>query len=77
LTPGLTIVAVNMRAYKTDLLKDAIKANKDGSAPIDLLVREGDALRHVRIDYRDGLRYPRLERIAGTPDRLTDILRKR
>ena len=28
----------------------------------------------VKIDYRDGLRYPKLERIEGTPDRLTEIL---
>jgi hypothetical protein len=28
----------------------------------------------VKIPYYGGLRYPRLERIANTPDRLDDIL---
>jgi hypothetical protein len=33
--------------------------------------------RTFRIDYRDGLKYPRLERIDGTQDRLTAILSAR
>jgi hypothetical protein len=33
--------------------------------------------RTFRIDYRDGLKYPHLERINGTPDRLTAILSAR
>jgi hypothetical protein len=27
------------------------------------------------LDYHDGLRYPHLERVEGTPDRLDDILK--
>jgi hypothetical protein len=30
-------------------------------------------LRTISLDYRDGLRYPRLERIPGTKDRLEAI----
>jgi hypothetical protein len=37
-------------------------------------VRQGDFFRTVKIDYRDGLRYPKLVRIEGTPDRLTALL---
>ena len=32
-----------------------------------------DVFRSVRIDYRGGLRYPRLERIPNTADRLNAI----
>jgi hypothetical protein len=33
-----------------------------------LIVRDGDRFRVVRIDYRGGLRYPKLERIEGSRD---------
>ena len=72
LTVGDRIVAVNGIAYEADLLKEAITAAKRG-APISLLVKDGDHYRTVAVDYRDGPRYPRLERIAGTPDRLSAI----
>jgi hypothetical protein len=29
----------------------------------------------LALDYHDGLRYPHLERVEGTPDRLDDILK--
>ncbi len=77
LAPGLTLVAVNLRAYKAELLKDAIRANRDGKAPIDLLLRDGDRFFNVHLDYRDGLRYPALERIEGQPDRLAAMLAAR
>lgn len=77
LTPGLTLLAVNGRAYKPEGLRQAIAANAAGQAPIELLLREGDLFRTVRIDWRGGLRYPRLERVAGTEDRLSAVLGRR
>ena len=38
-----------------------------------LLMKSGDDYTTVPIDYHEGLRYPRLERIEGTPDRLSEI----
>ncbi|MBC7938571.1 MAG: M61 family metallopeptidase, partial [Chitinophagaceae bacterium] len=72
-----SVLAVNQRAYKPELLKEAITANRSGAAPIELLLREGDLFRSVRIDYRGGLRYPRLERLAGVEDRLSKLLAPR
>jgi predicted metalloprotease with PDZ domain len=78
LITGTTIVAVNGEAYDADKLKDAIKAaSKSDGALVELLVKEGSRYRMVKIDYRGGLRYPRLERVAGTPARLDDILAAR
>jgi len=37
-------------------------------------VRNKDQYRTVLIDYHGGPRYPRFERVAGTPARLDDIL---
>ena len=71
---GLTLVAVNLREYRPELLNEAITAAKDGAAPIELLLKDGADFRLVRIDYRGGIRYPKLERIDGKPDLLTQIL---
>jgi len=78
LTQGVTLVAVNGETYDADKLKDAIKAAaKPEGQLVELLVKDGDRYRMVKIDWRGGLRYPRLERIAGTPARLDDILAAR
>ena len=75
LSGNTTIVAVNNKVYKPEVLKAAVKAAKGGKAPIELLVRKGNNLRTIALDYHEGLRYPRLERIPGTPDRLEAIYR--
>ena len=75
LAANSSIVAVNNRAYKGDVLKAAVKAAKDGKAPIVLLVKQGSNYRTISLDYHGGLRYPHLERIAGSKDRLASILK--
>ena len=77
LSPAATLIAVNSQAFKPERLKAAVGANKDGSAPIELLLREGDGYRTVKIDYRGGLRYPKLERMADATDRLEAIFAPR
>jgi predicted metalloprotease with PDZ domain len=72
LTVGGKLLAVNGIAYDAERLKEAITAAKSG-APLDLIVKTGDHFRTVQIDYRGGLRYPRLERITNSPDRLSAI----
>ncbi len=77
LTVGTQIIAVNGIAFDADQLKSAIKdANKTGAA-IELLVKNGDRFRTVKIDYHDGLRYPHLEREGSAPGRLDQILTPR
>lgn len=75
LSGNTTLLAVNGTAYTPKLLKAAIKAARDGSEPINLLVKKGKQFQTVALDYHGGLKYPQLERIAGTPDRLTTILK--
>jgi len=76
LASGGTVLAINGREFSAERLKDAVAGTAKGE-PLELLVKTGDMYRTFRIDYRDGLRYPHLERIAGTPDRLTAILSAR
>ena len=69
---------------------DAVEPRPDHDAPayaltcdgrrleVDrLVVRRGDEFRTLDFAWHDGLRYPRLERIEGTPDRLQTILQPR
>ena len=74
MAPGGTLIAVNGRAADLDTLKAAITAAKTGTDPIELVVKVDDYVKTFRIDYHGGLRYPRLERIDGTPALLDDIL---
>ncbi|AJC45525.1 M61 family metallopeptidase [Xanthomonas sacchari] len=74
---GNRVVAVGGAEYGADALKDAVTAAKGGSAPIELLVKRGDRYDTLRIAYHGGLQYPHLERIAGTPDRLSELYKAR
>jgi predicted metalloprotease with PDZ domain len=74
--PGTRLVAVNGRHFDKDVLLDAVKATKDG-APLELLVDNGEFYRACKLDYRGGHRYPQLQRIAGQPDVLSEIVKGR
>ena len=73
LTVGSQIVAVNGRTFKPDALKQAIK-NAGGNNPSpELLIKDGEVYRTVKLDWHGGLRYPRLEKVGkgqGTLDAL-------
>src|SRR6185436_16232184 len=73
---GSEIVNVGGVAFDGERLRSAVTAAKNG-APIELLVRDGERYRTVRIDYRDGLRYPRFERDNAAPARLDQIFSPR
>lgn len=78
LTQGLTIVAVNGESFDGDKLKAATTAAMKPENPlVELLIKDGSRYRMVKLDYRGGLRYPRLEKIAGASARLDDILTPR
>ncbi|ATQ41476.1 M61 family metallopeptidase [Caulobacter mirabilis] len=76
LTVSNQIISVNGEAYSGERIRDAVKATK-GGAPLELIVKAGEKFKVVKIDWTGGLRYPHLERVAGTPDRLGDILTPR
>jgi predicted metalloprotease with PDZ domain len=78
LTQGLTVMAVNGDAFDADKLKSAVTAALKPENPlVELLLKDGGRYKMVKIDYRGGLRYPRLEKIPGVPSRLDDILAPR
>lgn len=77
LSRGDTLVAVNGRGYSADFLRQTLLDAQQSKQPIALILKNLDRYRVVTLDYTGGPRYPRLERIPGTPDRLAAILRPR
>lgn len=76
LAPGAKVVAVNQRKFTPELLKSAVAATRAGGK-LELLVENGDWFSSVALDYRGGLRYPKLERTQAEPDRMGAILAPR
>jgi predicted metalloprotease with PDZ domain len=75
LSPGPKILAVNGRSFSRAVIRAAIKEAKNSSAPIELLVKDGDFYRTLRMDCHTGERYPDLERDASQPDLLSEIIK--
>ena len=75
LGPGTKLVAVNGHAFTGDVLKQAIRGAKGKKESIELIVSNDDEFRIVHLDYHEGEKYPRLERVQGTADLLDEILK--
>ncbi|MHB8216236.1 MAG: M61 family metallopeptidase [Candidatus Sulfotelmatobacter sp.] len=75
--PGMKLIAVNGRKYSPEVLHDALKAGKGGTAPLDLLIENTDYYRIYKLDYHGGDRYPHLVRDDSKPDLLSEIYKPR
>jgi predicted metalloprotease with PDZ domain len=72
--PGMKLIAVNGRRYSAQGLRTALAGTKSG-AKLELLLESGEFFRTLAVEYRDGERYARLQRSAGTPDLIAAIAR--
>jgi predicted metalloprotease with PDZ domain len=73
--PGMSIIAVNGRAYAGPLLKDAIDRAKTATEPIEFIISNTGYFKVIKIDYHGGERYPYLEPVKGQKDLLDEILK--
>jgi predicted metalloprotease with PDZ domain len=76
-TYGMKVVGVNGRVYSHDLLEDAIKAAKDTTKPISLLVIVDEYYQTANVNYHGGERYPHLTREDSKPDYLDELIKAR
>jgi len=72
-TPDMQVVSVDGKAFTAEVLRGAILEAEKTKQPIELLFRRGDEYKSISIPYFGGLRIPSLQRVEGTPDRLSDI----
>ncbi|MDP9114557.1 MAG: M61 family peptidase [Acidobacteriota bacterium] len=73
LAPGAKITTVDGRAFSPAVLHEAAASGE----PIELMVRNGEYVGALRVDYSGGEKYPHLERQNGKPDLLADIVRSK
>lgn len=74
IVPDMQLQAVNDQKYTATVLREAIVAAEKTTGPIKLLLKSGDQFLTINLDYHAGPRYPHLERIEGTEDRLDAVL---
>jgi predicted metalloprotease with PDZ domain len=75
--PGMKVVAVNGRRFTAEVLRDALKAGKTNSQPLELLVENTDYYKTYKLDYHGGEKYPHLVRDDSKPDMLSEIIKPR
>jgi predicted metalloprotease with PDZ domain len=71
--PGMKLIAVNGRQYSPEVLRDALRAGKSATAPLELLVENTEYYKTYKLDYHGGERYPHLVRDESKPDLLSEI----
>ena len=71
--PGMKLIAVNGRQYSPEGLRDALRAGKDTTAPLELLVENTEYYKTYKLDYHGGERYAHLVRDESKPDLLSEI----
>jgi predicted metalloprotease with PDZ domain len=74
LGPGMTVVAVDGKAYTPAVLRDAVTSARTRKTPIQLLVNNEGALQTFSLDYHGGQQYPHLTRDNSKPDLLTQTI---
>lgn len=74
---GTEILAINGEAFSADRIKAAILAAQGTKDPIRLTVKNGDRFRDLMIDYHDGPRYPRLQKVGTGETGLDRLLTPR
>ncbi len=73
--PGMKVVAVNGRRFSGDVLRDALKAGKNSSGLLELLVENTEYYKTYKLDYHGGEKYPHLVREESKPDLLSEIIK--
>jgi predicted metalloprotease with PDZ domain len=73
IVPGMQVLAVNGMKFSIPVVEAAV-SNTKNVQDLELLLANGAFKRSVRVSYKDGAKYPRLERNAEHPDLLNEIL---
>jgi predicted metalloprotease with PDZ domain len=77
LAPGMHVLAVNNQQFSSDVWSYAVRRAQHSTAPISLIVSQTGWFQMLSLDYHDGMKYPHLERVEGTPDMLAAIMAPR
>jgi predicted metalloprotease with PDZ domain len=73
-SPSTKLIAVNNRQYAPVILREAVQSAVTKTAPIELLVKNGEYYQTFKVDYHGGELYPNLARDESKPDVLSKII---
>lgn len=73
-SPGMKLLTVNDRKYAPDVLRQAVRLGKGGTAPLNLIISNDQYVLTLHLQYDGGERYPHLVREQSYPDVLKAIL---
>jgi len=74
LAPGMTIQAVDGKAYSARQLRQQVEQAHASCQPLELIVENSGFYADYTLDYTRGPRYPELKRVEGAEDLLGRIL---
>ena len=72
--PGMRVVAVNSQRWSLDLIRHAVAATRHGSRLLELLLENSGYFFTLTLDYKEGAKYPRLQRDSSKADLLTKVI---
>jgi predicted metalloprotease with PDZ domain len=75
--PGMKVAAVNGKKFTANVLRDALRAGKSSTEPLELLIENTDYYKTYKVDYHGGEKYPHLVRDESKPDVLSEIIKPR
>ncbi len=68
---------MNGRQFSTGVLHEAVQDSTRATAPIALLIKDGEYYQTINVDYHEGEKYPHLFRDKSKPDLISEIIRPR
>jgi predicted metalloprotease with PDZ domain len=74
ISPATKLIAVDGRQYFPVVLREAVQSAVTKTAPIELLVKNGEYYQTFKIDYHGGEQYPHLTRDESKADVLSKII---
>ncbi|MBV8498044.1 MAG: hypothetical protein JO003_02180 [Candidatus Eremiobacteraeota bacterium] len=74
LAPDMHVLAVDGQQFSAESLAYALRRAQRSNAPISLITTQNGWYQTLSLDYHEGIRYPHLERVAGAPDMLAEIV---
>lgn len=71
--PRMHVLAVDGQQFSPDVLEYALRRAQRSTAAITVITSQTGWYQTLSLDYHNGVRYPHLERVSGTPDMLASI----
>ncbi len=75
LGPGMKVIAVNGRKWSKDVVRASLRGSLHNQQSIAILAENGEYYNTYQVNYHEGERYPHLERNAGQPNMLDEMIK--